>query len=429
MGNEAFRVVADAYEGLDEGGRHVALDVIDHAPCVISASVYVRALVSRYPAHQRHASTRLRRCGAESAGVLVRALGAARAGQRALIADHLAMIAPAHAIEVILPLLAKSKAERRRDLRVVLARASTSSRGRKAILAALGNRSLAEVAAVDLLRALGDRISSFRPDASRAFARLAKPSAAFRTRYLLLEPAAALAREDSSARAYLRRALVADPSPYIRAQAARVVRDPTMLKTELLRAVSDPGVRVREAALETLSQPSGAFAAQAIMGRLRADPWPLVRAAAAGSLAKLGRSRSYDQALFEALGDASPHVRAPVLRALGHRRAKQHAPAIRAILADSDEMLTVRIAAAESLGRMCDAGAVDLLTKYARLLADPMGAGELRVLAPPALRALSRLKPPDLADRLGPLLGKDSPTLTRQAARAALTRRGSCGRR
>jgi HEAT repeat protein len=310
----------------------------------------------------------------------------------------------------------------------VLARASDAPRARSAVFAVLHDRSLSEVARVDLLRALGSRIIRFRPAASQAFGRLATLQASFRTRYLLLGPAAALAVGDASALAYLRRALVADRSPYIRAQAARVVTDPALLPDELLRALHDPNVRVREAALGTLATRRAQFAAVGIAERLSRDPWPLVRAAAAEALAELGPGQGPDRALYEALDDESAYVRGPVLRALGRRGARAYAEAVRERLTDSDEPYEVRIAAAHALGLMCDTEAIGVLTDYALLLADPMSAGRDALLGPAALRALARLNPPDLPKRLAPLQSDKAPTLTRQAARAALGRRGGCRR-
>src|SRR5262249_28806473 len=43
-GDAAFSAVAAAYAGLDEGGRRVALDVLDDAPCRIALPAYVDAL-------------------------------------------------------------------------------------------------------------------------------------------------------------------------------------------------------------------------------------------------------------------------------------------------------------------------------------------------------------------------------------------------
>ena len=49
-------------------------------------------------------------------------------------------------------------------------------------------------------------------------------------------------------------------------------------------------------------------------------------------------------------------------------------------------------------------------------------------VAPAALAALGRIRPSDLPTRLKPLLSKEAPTMARQAARAALSRRRACPR-
>ena len=64
------------------------------------------------------------------------------------------------------------------------------------------------------------------PAAKGAFTRLATPTADFRTRYLLLSPAAALAREGSSeARSFLFGAAASDADGHVRARATEVLAE------------------------------------------------------------------------------------------------------------------------------------------------------------------------------------------------------------
>src|SRR5204863_4968151 len=137
--------------------------------------------------------------------------------------------------------------------------------------------------------------------------------APFRTRYLLLEPAAALSSKDPSARAYLSGAMMSDPDEHVRAQAARSLRDPRQLSVELRRLLDDPAVRVREAALVALRASGAEEARAAIAYRLEHDAWPLVRSAAARALAGLRPGPEADGALGDALGDDSGEVRRAAL--------------------------------------------------------------------------------------------------------------------
>jgi len=62
------------------------------------------------------------------------------------------------------------------------------------VLAALSDPKASERLSVEVLRALGDRIRDFQPQAGAALERLQTPNASFRTRFLLLEPTAGQGR-------------------------------------------------------------------------------------------------------------------------------------------------------------------------------------------------------------------------------------------
>ncbi|MEB2314266.1 MAG: HEAT repeat domain-containing protein [Sorangiineae bacterium] len=428
LGAPAFESVAKAFDGLDEGGRRVALDVIDHAPCEASVPVYLRALVGSYRAHRLHARDRVARCGEAAADSIEAALRTAKPRPASVLAGELAVVAPARAVRAIAPLLDAPSAPLRQLLRVALARAADAPAAATAVRAALADRTLSERARVDLLRALGPRLAAFRPEAEQAFSALAGSRASFRTRFLLLEPAASLARASATARDYLSQALERDPDPHVRAQAASAVEEPERFRAPLLRAVGDPEVRVREAAIRTLGERGGGFAVAALALRLRDDPWPLVRVAAADALAALGADASADQALVAALADESPAARVAVVRALGRRRVVAALPALRERVDDAEETIEVRVAAATALGHLCDSGSLELLTRYAQKLADPFAPADAKSIGPAAVAALGRLHPPDLAQRLAPLGGKRTPVAARFAVRGALAGSGSCGR-
>jgi hypothetical protein len=427
-GQQAYQALAKAFTRLDEGGRRVALAVIDTAPCSISVDVYLHALLGKYPAQRTHAEDRLRRCADPAAERMIALFSRVKVQHVPTLANELSLLAPGRAPRVIALKLDSPDPELRRELRVALARAASSPRATASLKELLRDPSLSEAALVDVLRALAPRLGALLPESAQAFNRIATPRASFRTRFLLLEAAAELDARDPGARAFMRRSIAIDESPHVRARAAAAVRSAPEYKAELLRAIEDREVRVREAAITTLGQRGQDFAGASIVSRLKRDEWPLIRAAAADALSLLGKSAEFDAALGDSIDDPSPQVRGPVIRALGARRAMRHAPEIRERLDDDDEAVIVRASAAAALGLMCDAGSLDVLTRQAVRLKDPLLSADLRSIAPIALASLSRIHPPDLGDRLSPLRGRDVPEPARRAAEAALATPGGCGK-
>ena len=430
MGPPAFEAVAGAYGKLDEGGRRVALEVIDHAPCPTSAPVYVDAFRSQYEAHRAHARDRLRRCGKDAAEPLSLALKSSKGPALLELAGELALIAPERAIVELLARLDERDVEGRRGLRKALARAVASPAATEATRSALRDPKLSPVATLDLLRALGTRAAEFEPEAGAALERLLGPGALFRTRFLALGPLGTLALKNTKARELFVQALRTDPDPHVRAEAARVAQDPLALERELLGSLADDDVRVREAAANTLGGARAVFAGPTLVERLSSDKWPIVRQAAAKALGGLGPNPSYDDALARALGDdESPRVQQSVLAALGSRQALRHAEIVRERLNDDQAPPETRAAAARALGEMCDASAVSALNDYALKLADRFAGPEVQTLGLASLSALGRLAPADLAKRLAPLLAKGAPPPVVRAARGALSQPRTCRKR
>ncbi|MCC6216401.1 MAG: HEAT repeat domain-containing protein [Polyangiaceae bacterium] len=423
-GEPAFRAVAAAFASLDEAGRALALDVLDHAPCEVSARPYADALLGASTGQRTHAEIRLRRCGAVAAAALAQALARAPRRESARVAGELAVVAPGRAVEAILARIAGARRRERRALRVVLARAVAAPSAAETVTRALESDATPAEARLEVLRAIGVPSAPVARAAAIALARLGAPSAPFRTRYLLLEPAGALGA-DRRALDFVRAAL-RDQNPHLRAQAARAVRDPRQLPSELLRALDDPAVRVREAAAERLGDPRAGFAQARLRARLRADPWPLVRVATATALAHQGADRATDRALVEAAVDDAPSVRAAALLALGARGASEHLAVVRERFAVREEAVEVRVAAAQTLGLLCDTASLTTLTPHALALADPMLPDEARAIGLAALDAVARLQPADAQARLAPLLGRSAPPPVRRAARMALARADRC---
>jgi HEAT repeat protein len=220
-----------------------------------------------------------------------------------------------------------------------------------------------------------------------------------------------------------------DESPYVRTQAASVVKAPEMFHPELIAALRDGEVRVREAAAQSLTTRAGAFARDALFERLRDDEWPLVRLAAADALSAQAPDAEIDRQLAKAIGDAAPTVRSHAIDALGHRQAFAQAPQILARFESRDEATSVRLSAARALGWLCHQNAIPALKDRALTLKDPALDSEQRSLAGVSLAALSRIHPNNLQDLLAPLLkNKDVNPSVRRAAQTAVDANERCGK-
>jgi HEAT repeat protein len=258
---------------------------------------------------------------------------------------------------------------------------------------------------------------------------VAVSDASFRTRYLLLAPAAELAAGNAPGAVRFLADAVGDRRTHLRAEAARRAGRVAALSDALggLRDVREP--RGRQATLEALA--AGATPERAetrVLALLAGDRWTFVRIAAARALGSQPRTSPGDQGLMRALEDESTEVRSEVLRALGKRKSHVAAQLIHDVAANPEQHQSVRLAAISALGTMCRKDAAPLLYK----LALRAGAAQLpydQPLGLAALAALGEIKPPDLVRQLAPLLGRDKrvPRLVRLIARDAVTRKGSCG--
>ncbi len=423
-GPQAFAAIAEAFEALDEGGKRVALDVLDQAPCETSAPVYVSALTGKIDGQVRHAQGRLSRCGAAGGEALAQALAKVDKTDKRLmplLVAELTLTDAARAVTAFLPLMDEKKPGLRRLLRTALGQAARVATANKTVRGALADPATPPVALLDLLRALGDLAPSYQPEAGQALARLAKTAPEFRARYLLLGPTSVLSRVSPEADAVFRKSLASDPDPHVRATALTLVRDPKLFQTELLKALTDQDVRVREASVHALSVADAQFASPALTERLEQDQWPLVRATAADALGHHPAGAALDKPLVKALSDDSPLVRARSIRALGQRRAKGVGERVRERLVDADEWPEVRAEAARSLGALCDDDSADVLTAFAKKLADPMASPDAQLIATGAVMSLGRLAQPNLQQQLAPLTGKKAPPQARRAAATALS--------
>ena len=424
-GEPAYVAVAKAYPGLSPSARGHALDVLDHATCEFSGATYAEAVLGADVRQRAHAASRVGRCREQASEVFVAALDAPGVrSQRA--AEQLADLDPGLAVEEIVVRLPAMSLDARRLIRPTIARSAASPRAEAAVRGVLA-RDLSPEVTTEVLRLSGPHLSRFQPEAGAAFARLATQDLDFRSRYLLIEPAASLATSDAAAAAFLRSAMADDPDPRVRAKAARAVSEPQPFVEVLVVAASDGNVRVREAATRSLLGAKGDAAEDVLRERLESDAWPMVRMAAADALREASADDANDEALAEAIADPSRHVRQVVVLTIGARGARAAAPLLRERLVDVNEHPEVRSAAADALASLCDVEALDALTKLALVAGRPGANKSSQIVAAAALRALGRLSPPDLDARIAPLLAKDQPRHVRGAAERALLMNATCG--
>ena len=426
LGESAFKAVDARFEALDEGGRRVALDIVDHAPCALSAPVYVKALLGSHVEQRKHAVDRLRRCGAEAKATLIASAEGAHGPALVAIAEALTEVSPEAAVGAIMSRLGGTKHERK-QLREVLARAVQSEKADAAIRQYLAKQGQPLDVSIDLLRALDKRIVDFAPVSVALLMQATQAGIDWRHRFRLIDPAENLAANNPNVRDWLARAMNTDESPYVRMQAAGAVASPGLFRVELLKALTDSEVRVREAAAQALTSRAGDFARAALYERLRQDEWPLVRSAAADALGAQSPDNEADLQLASALDDSAPLVRSHAIDALGRRQAHAQAPKILERFQARDEQLTVRLSAARALGWLCHKNAISALTDRARTLKDPMLDAEQRSLAGVSLAALSRIHPNNLKDLLAPLLAeKGIAPSVRRVAQTALESKEHC---
>ncbi|HPY16888.1 MAG TPA: HEAT repeat domain-containing protein, partial [Polyangiaceae bacterium] len=449
-GDPAVQAVVEHIHQLDASGRHHAMQVLDAAPCSVSSPVFASLLSSEVETERGHARDRIQRCGRSAASALEQVLrhGAGCAPSyrneaqcektmaaekrhaldagRLAAADELATVAPERVVPWIAFQLGKMNRPTRRALRGYLARATSKPRGRNALALQLMNESLSVPARIDLLRVAKENLEGIRGPASVAFSRLATPNATLRTRTLLQDTAAQLARQnDEYALWYLRTSVTKDPEPMVRTQAVTASRGIVEMQPWLMAALEDEQVRVREAAAQSLAGTPEAV--PYLVRRLMLDPWPMVRAAAARSLANSGPSSLADQELGRRLQDDAPLVRQWAATALGIRGAVSQTERLRAMADDSREKVTVRIVAVHALGELCDSKSVDLLTIFAARSTDPYSPEAASGLGAACVAALGRLHPPDLARRLDPLISRPGvPAHIRSAAAEALSASNHC---
>jgi hypothetical protein len=428
-GAPALAAVEEAYGDLDARGRAFAIDVAaSHEGCVEAAPLLARGLCESAGEAPRKAREKLERC--KGAAGVIAARMVQDAPSRRCLAPMLVTLAGPDALEPLADAMALT-GEGERDVRATLRTAFADALGaapRERLVALLGDTRRSALARLEMMRAAGPRVMEAVDPSDATMAEAFAGAPTMRTRYVALGPLGELARGgDASAATRIAEAMQHDTDWPVRARAAELGVGVASAQAALVTACRDPEPRVREAALLALSAsspppPAGIEAAQVA---LRADGWPFVRAQALGVLARAPATTDVSKALRGALGDASSRVRGATLVAVALRRMVALRGPVRERL-DHDDDFEVRAAAARALGSLCDMSSADRLTQLARGLGAPGTPEEEQPLALAALVGLAALQPPDLRDRLGPLLSDRAPASVRKAAQRALEARSVC---
>ncbi len=429
-GDAALTSVAAAWDKLDAYGRSLAIDVGEGASCGVPASqLFVRALCDKDLVVARKAEAGLQRCA--RASQIVEAVKTAPPGGSmcSKVPTYLALLGQAAALPILADMIASgATAAARTDARHAFATAARNAPV-QTLTSMISDPQRDPHTRLELLRALAPRLQEAANEADAALAALLGPNADFATRYLALEPLAALAKAGDARSATLIGSMLAkDPDWPVRARAAELARELPAVQSELVSAIDDTEPRVRQAALEAVAELRVSPAAVLVEKHLESsEPWTFVRVAAARALGSMTAARDLDKALADALAtDTSARVRAAILAALAAHRARSYSDAIAARLDDAQELVEVRSAAARALGSVCEAKELDRLTQLARAAAEPMASAEELELGLAAVDALGEIHPADLAGRLAKLRDKSVRDAVRTAAEHALSVKGTC---
>lgn len=421
--------VLHVWSSLDASGRALATDVALTAPCETSAPLLIRAMGDADREVARKGRGKLERCGRAAGPALVDALKEPDFPRRILVAPLLATVAPSLALAPLADALGQGSPKVQAEVRGALARvARTADAAKLAALVADTRRD--DPVRIDLLRACGARLGEIRPQADAAIADLLRNPASMRTRYLLLGPLAELAHTgDTDAASRFSALLTSDPEPAVRAHAAELASKTALpaVQAELVARLDDPEPRVREAALQSISQQHLAVAAPKVEAVMKRDAWTFVRAGSASALASMPPNSEIDGALGSSLKqDTSPRVRTAAIDALAAHHAVSFVGPVRERLADVHERADVRTAAAHALGEMCDRGSLDSLEALAAKAASPVASESETAVGLAAIEALGHLHPADLDRRFRTLSASDVPAEARRAVDHALKAQAVC---
>ncbi|HEY1956300.1 MAG TPA: HEAT repeat domain-containing protein [Polyangiaceae bacterium] len=426
-GNAALAPVARAWPKLDTFGKENALDAAEGASCGKDATrIFLSGLCDADMHVARKAEGALGHRCLRTSGI-VEAAASFPKPTCSRMPEYVALLGRQNALPTLAGWLAATDGDMRATVRHDFATAANADGVPAQLLASMIRDPKYAAVRLALLRAMAPRLAEIRADAIAALDALLAPGADMPTRYLALEPLAALAKSgDSPSAARVAAMLARDPDWPVRRRAAELARDLPAVQSELVSAIADPSPRVRETALDTLAALRVSPAAVGVEKLLGSDPWTFVRVAAAKALGAMPAARDLDKSLSDALEDKAPQVRGAILDALAAHHAREYASAVRARLDDAQELPSVRTSAAHALGAMCDPAQLERLTELARAAADPTADAEDIAVGIAAVGALGDMHPADLASRLASLRDKSVRMTLRGAAEHALVAPAKC---
>ncbi len=425
-GNSALPAIEAAWPKLDVVGRTRAMDAAEGASCGAPATrVFLNGLCEHDANIHRKATHALEVCIKTSD--IVTAVQSMAQPLCKDVPQEVALFGKQGALPKLADWMGTNDSDTRATVRHAFATATHEATAQM-LAAMINDAGRTPFVRLEMLRAMGGRVTEIAPDASRALDSMLVPNAELATRYLALEPLAELARAgDRPSQARVAAMRAHDPEWPVRAHAADLARDLPSAQSELMTAIDDKEPRVRQAALDTIAELKSSPAAVLVEKRLENDPWTFVRVAAARAMGAMPAARDLDKTLAAQLGtDQAPQVRGALIDALALHRARAYASAVRERLDDAQEIPIVRTAAARALGAMCDPAQLERLTELARAAADPMASGEDLTLGLAAIAALGDIHPADLASRLAKLRDKSVRDAVRGAAEHALASPARC---
>lgn len=392
-------------------GKTRLLEAVSQHPHACSSPL----LLALWGASDREIATRARaraeRCAvsqprSEPHTLLVRALDESRT--RGDAAALLAMLSPREAL--------KQLPQWSRDVQVrhALAKAIDRAASPEAVSAAFTTVQGTEHE-LPFLVAAGPHVTEL-PERVVADLEMMATQGSFETQYLTLGPLGNLAQHGSSRALDRVRAIMKTCSkgkmcyePALRARAVDVARSTPALQDAIAKSVWDDNPRVRLMVTQSTLD-------SVVLLLLTGDTWSFVREGAVDALGQARATEAIDKRLSEVLhADPSASVRLKAATALG----LHHAGGWRLLetLETKEEDPAVRAEAAEALGALCYAEAADELSSLARGKGEPP-----RPLQLAAVKALGRLHPRDLAERLAPLQKSVDLGLRDAATKARATR-------
>lgn len=388
------------------------------------APVFVAAVEFGTEEQRTTAQEELRKRPDHASTVLRQRLPKASPGGKMRLVDALASIAPADAVQAIVPLLNTDSGAERLHFRRALAALASSKQGGPVVQGTIerigGDESgLDANVEVEILRAAGPKLKEWHKSTLPALERLSD-GASFERAYRLLPHVLGLASKSKALQEAFSAWLVGKkPQGASEMQrAALSVRALEVLSEgssstsgygpEVAELLASDNMRVRRAALMVLRSDEIEAPRREVLRLLARDDWPEVRAAAAEATTSLeseGKSEDLERTIARRLRkDPHPTVRAAVARSLAKRSGEHSRRALRRAF-EKDESYEVRAEAALALGDLCDSGSVAPLTASVRELGrGPVGDGPIMVgLA--AVTALAAIAPEDLQQRLEPARG------------------------